>query len=119
MFAPDVFRSTAMPGSKVSCVPPTPPGSAGIRWMAVQFTPSVEVVYTRSFVGHPARKRQSSQVTKIFPSPEISAQGSGPLRMLPGSFAAVMFEIVKARANLPPPFVEIVKPIAGSDALLG
>ena len=91
---PDVARSTATPGMMVSWVPATPPGSVGIRWMADQVEPFVDVVYTRSFVEHPLRKRQSSQTRKILPSPEISADGSGPLRMLPGSFAAVMFEIV-------------------------
>jgi len=64
--------------------------------MAVQVEPFVEVVYTRSFLAHPDRKRQSSQVRKILPSPEISADGSGPLRMLPGSAAAVIDEIVNA-----------------------
>jgi len=74
----------------------------------VHVEPLVEVVYTRSFLGHPDRKRQSSQTAKILPSPEISAEGSGPLRMLPGSFAAVMLVITNAWPNFTPPFVEIV-----------
>src|SRR5918912_2901892 len=106
--APDVVRSTATPGMKVSCVPATPPGSVGIRWIADQVEPFVEVVYTRSFVVHPDRKRQSSQTRKILPSPEISAEGNGPLLRLPGSLAAVIDEIVNALPNLAPPFVEIV-----------
>ena len=40
----DDSLSTPMPGVKVSCVPLTPPGSAGIRWTAVQVVPFVEVV---------------------------------------------------------------------------
>ena len=101
-------RSTAMPGIMVFCVPATPPGSVGIRWIADHVEPLVEVVYTRSFLAQLVRNRQSSQVRKILPSPEISADGSGPLRMLPGSAAAVIDEIVNAFPNLPPPFVEIV-----------
>src|SRR5438477_262934 len=58
MDAPDVVRSTAIPGIMVFCVPATPPGSVGIRWMAVQVEPFVEVVYTRSFLAHPDRKRR-------------------------------------------------------------
>src|SRR5690349_23950056 len=108
MVEPDVVRSTATPGMNVSCVPATPPGSAGIRCTAVQVEPLVEVVYTRSFVVQPARKRQSSQTRRILPSPEISAEGSGPLRRFPGSFAAVIDVIVKAFPNFTPPFVEIV-----------
>jgi hypothetical protein len=42
------------------------------------------------------------------PSPEISADGSGPLRMLPGSSAAEIEVIVNACPNRTPPLVEIV-----------
>src|ERR671934_277974 len=53
------------------------------------------------------RKRQSSQATKILPEPSISAEGSGPLRMLPGSVAAEIEVIVNALPKLEPPFVSV------------
>ena len=40
-----------------------------------------------SFCEQLVRKRQSAQATKILPEPSISAEGSGPLRMPPGSVA--------------------------------
>jgi hypothetical protein len=42
------------------------------------------------------------------PSPAISADGRGPLRMLPGSSAAEIEVVVNAWPNLAPPLVEIV-----------
>src|SRR5256714_1086211 len=59
-----------------------------------------------SFCEQLVRKRQSSQATKILPEPSISAEGSGPLRMLPGSVAAEMEGIVNAFPKLKPPLVE-------------
>src|SRR5205085_8325390 len=79
--------------------------------------PVAEVVNTRSFVEHPLRKRQSSQTTKIFPSPAISAEGSGPLRIPPGSTFAVIDVIVVTAPKLTPPFVEVVNPRDVSAAL--
>src|SRR5207244_10986354 len=101
----------------MSIVPHTPPGSVGIPWYVYQVDQFVEAVYTTSFVEHPDRKRQSSQTTKILPSPEISADGSGPLRMLPGSLNAVMFVITNAVPKLTPPFVETERPSCVSSAL--
>src|SRR5439155_12772587 len=91
--------------------------SIGMRWTADQVEPFVEVTKTRSFVEHPLRKRQSSQTTKIFPSPPISAEGSGPLRIPPGSVFAVIDVMLNAWPKLTPPFVEIVNPSAVSYAL--
>src|SRR4051794_13352469 len=67
--------------------------------------------------GHPARKRQSSQATKMVSSPAISAVGSAPARMFPGSVDAEIDVIVKALPNFAPPFVEIVYPSAVEKAL--
>src|SRR5207244_8631032 len=115
MVEPDVFLSTPTPGMKWSTVLLV--GSIGMRWTADHVVPLVDVTKTRSFVEHPLRKRQSSQTTKIFPSPDTSAEGSGPLRMPPGSAFAVIEVIAKAWPKLTPPFVEIVNPSAVSDAL--
>src|ERR671936_2366789 len=70
-----------------------------------------------SFWEQLARKRQSSQETKILPEPSISAEGSGLLRMPPGSVAAEIEVIVNAWPKLEPPFVEIVYPSAVALAL--
>src|SRR5439155_11157367 len=88
-----------------------------MRWTADQTVPFVDVTKTRSFVEQFARKRQSSQTTKILPPPSSSAEGSGPLRIPPGSTFAVIDVIVTAWPKLTPPFVEIVNPRAVSDAL--
>src|SRR5947209_19950612 len=88
-----------------------------MRWTADHVVPFVEVTKTRSFVEHPLRKRQSSQTTKILPSPDSSAEGSGPLRIPPGSTFAEIEVIVKAFRKLTPPFVEMVNPSAVSDGL--
>src|SRR5438067_2453440 len=92
-------------------------GSIGMRWTADHVVPLSDVTKTRSFVEQLARKRQSSQTTKILPSPASSAEGSGPLRIPPGSVFAVIDVIVNACPKLTPPFVEIVNPSAVSDAL--
>ena len=91
---PDVFRSTPTPGMKWSTTLDV--GSIGMRWTADHVVPLSDVTKTRSFVEQPARKRQSSQTTKILPPPSISAEGRGPLRMPPGSVFAVIDVIVKA-----------------------
>src|SRR5919204_4838947 len=104
MPAPDEFLSTATPGMKWSTVLLVE--SIGIRCTPDHVVPFVEVTKTRSFVEQLVRKRQSSHTTKILPSPEISAEGSGPLRMLPGSFFAVMLVIVIGAPKLTPPFVD-------------
>src|ERR671937_557034 len=105
MLLPEEFLSTATPGMKWSTTLFTE--SIGILCTPDQFVPFVEVTKTRSFVEQLVRKRQSSQTTKILPSPEISAEGSGPLRMFPGSFLAVMLVIVIGWPKLTPPFVDI------------
>src|SRR5919201_2979259 len=115
MLLPDEFLSTATPGMKWSTVLLV--ASIGIRWTADQVVPFMDVTKTRSFVEQFARKRQSSQTTKILPSPASSADGSGPLRMPPGSTFAVIDVIKNAWPKLAPPFVEIVNPSAVSDAL--
>src|SRR5256714_13884202 len=91
--------------------------SMGMRCTADHVVPFWDVTKTRSFVEHPLRKRQSSQTTKMVPSPATSADGSGPLRMPPGSTFAVIDEIVNALPKLTPPFVDLVNPSAVSDAL--
>ena len=88
-----------------------------MRCGAVQSAPVAEVVNTRSFVEQLLRKRQSSHTTKIFPSPAISADGSSPLRIPPGSVFAVMLVIVVTAPKLAPPFVEVVNPSDVSLAL--
>src|SRR5919204_2075889 len=105
MLLPDEFLSTATPGMKWSTMLFTE--SIGILWTPDQFVPFVDVTKTRSFVEQLVRKRQSSQTTKILPSPEISAEGSGPLRMFPGSVFAVMLVIVIGAPKLTPPFVDM------------
>src|SRR5438105_787111 len=115
MLLPEEFLSTATPGMKWSTMLLV--ASIGILCTPDHVVPFVEVTKTRSFVEQFARKRQSSQTTKILPSPEISADGSGPLRMFPGSAFAVIDVIVIGWPKLTPPFVETVAPSEVSLAL--
>src|SRR5690349_4625328 len=108
--APAVLRSTATPGMKWSTVLVT--GSIGMRCTADHVVRVVEETQPTSLglpaLGQPARKRQSPHPTKIRPSPAISAEGSGPLRISPGSGAAEIDVITSALPNRTPPLVEIV-----------
>src|SRR5579859_1729902 len=79
----------------------------GIRVTALQFTPSVEVLYTKSFVEQFARKRQSSHTTQIVPVPSIAAEGSGPLRIPPASRWVCTSAIVPGAIHVVPPSVEL------------
>src|SRR5207244_6360426 len=115
MLGATVFRSTPTPGMKWSTVLVV--GSIGMRFTADHVVPFWDDTKTRSLVEHPLRKRQSSQTTKMVPSPATSAEGSGPLRMPPGSFAAEMDVIVVTTPKLTPPFVDLVNPSEVSDAL--
>src|SRR2546429_6975322 len=115
MFGETVFLSTPTPGMKRSTVLDV--GSIGMRCTAENVVPFWDVTKTRSFVEQPLRKRQSSQTTKIVPSPATSAEGRGLLRMPPGSTFAVIDVIVNALPKLTPPFVDLVNPSAVSDAL--
>src|SRR5947209_18915949 len=111
MFGETVFLSTPTPGMKWSTVLDV--GSIGMRCTAEHVVPFWDVTKTRSFVEQPLRKRQSSQTTKMVPSPATSAEGSGPLRMPPGSTFAVIEVIVVTLPKLPPPFVDVVNPGGG------
>src|SRR5271165_232516 len=94
--------------------------SMGMRVTAVQVTPSIDVLYTRSFVEQLAgivRKRQSSHTTQTVPAPSTAADGKGPLRIPPASLWTCMFEIVPGALQLSPPLLEtkadmrVVKPV--------
>src|SRR5919109_3466998 len=105
MLLPEEFLSTATPGMKWSTLLVVV--SIGIRWTPDHVVLFVEVTKTRSFVEQFVRKRQSSQTTKILPSPGFSAEGSGPLRMFPGSVLAVMLVIVIGWPKLTPPVLDV------------
>ena len=57
----------------------------GMRAGGVQFTPSLDVLRTRSFEEQLVRKRQSDQTKYTVPAASISADGNGPLRRFPAS----------------------------------
>src|ERR1035437_6710247 len=79
----------------------------GTRVTALQFTPSVELLYTRSLVEQLERNRQSSQTTHTVPAPSTAADGSGPLRIPPASAWNCKFEIVTGAVQLSPPSLEL------------
>ena len=56
---------------------PLATGSIGIRWTALQFTPSLDVLKTMSLAVHLGSKRQSSHATYALPAASISAVGNG------------------------------------------
>ena len=81
--------------------------SLGMRVTALQFTPSVVVLYTRSLVEHSERNRQSSHTVQTVPAPSTAADGNGPLRIPPASAWNCTFEIITGAVQLNPPFLEL------------
>src|SRR5208283_3468899 len=77
------------------------------RATALQFTPSLEVLYTRSLLAQLARNRQSSHITQTVPAPSTAAEGKGPLRIPPASVCACTRTIFAGADQLVPPFVEL------------
>src|SRR5579864_2186196 len=83
-----------------------------MRVTALQFTPLVEVLYTRSLVEQVRRNLQSSQTTHTVPAPSTPADGNGPLRIPPASAWNCTFEMVTAAVQVTPPSVELKADIA-------
>src|SRR3954471_12231002 len=81
-------------------------GSIGMRFTALQFTPSDEFENTMSFDVQFLRKRQSCQATYALPAPSISAVGSGLVRSPPRKAEERTAEMVTARDQDPPPSVD-------------
>src|SRR5215472_14083197 len=78
-----------------------------MRVTALQLTPSVEVLYTRSLVEQFARKRQSSQTVQIVPPPSTAAEGKGPLRIPPADAWNWILETVTGALQLAPPSADV------------
>src|SRR5437660_8315152 len=78
-----------------------------MRATAVQLVPFVEVLITISFALQRVSKRQSSQTTKTFPAPSISAVGKGPERIPPASVCDRIEATVVVLLQLLPPLVEL------------
>src|SRR5579863_5522564 len=81
----------------------------GMRVTALQFTPSVEVLYTKSLVEQLgfARNRQSSHTVQTVPAPSTAADGNGPLRIPPASAWNCTFAMVTGAVQVRPPSPEI------------
>lgn len=88
------------------CSTPLFVASIGTRWIAVQLTPSVDVVKTMSFDEQPRRNRQSCHATKTLPAASISAEGSGPVRSEPATVWCEIAVTVVVADQVAPPFVD-------------
>src|SRR5579863_10405630 len=102
---PEVARSAPMPLMKWST--PLPMGSSGMRDLAVQCTPSVELLKTMSLAEQLLSKLQSGQEIYTRPPPSMVLEGSPALRRSPSSPWLGACAIWIAAVQLWPPLVEV------------
>src|SRR3954452_22602445 len=102
--APEVARSTPMPGTKWSTVLPVT--SIGTRVGAAQVVSLVDLASTMSLLGQPDRKRQSDQVTYTVPAASTSALGSVSSRSPPATSWWLIEETRTVEFHDAPPLVE-------------
>src|SRR2546421_2211495 len=91
---------------------PLPTGSIGMRFGAVQWTPSAEELSRRSLVPigalQRASNRQSDQTTYTLPDLSISAEGRSGERIPPGLPSLSICEIKAGWVQVLPPSVDLI-----------
>src|SRR5919201_698011 len=104
--APEVERSTPMPGMKWSTLLET--ASIGTRVTGPQVVSLVDLLITMSLLVQLERNLQSCQTTYAVPAASTSAEGSGSRRSPPATVWSVTAETSTVARQLAPPSIDLL-----------